>query len=174
MKTTKIVYFFLSLLFVTAISCKQDEKLIPQPEGYLVSYEGCKSFTQGKDAGSQFSLFYDQNQDCIKYQYYGDSVLEIQHINAGFNCCPKEIVASIDISDNVILIEESETEPGCLCLCLFDVNYKIEGLLPGKYTIKILEPYTNDQDQKLQFTVDLSLSNSGTYCVSRNHYPWLE
>lgn len=174
MKTAKIGYFFLALSLVIAVSCKQNESIIPQPEASLVSYQGCKSFTQGRIASTQFSLFHDQSQDCVEYQYYGDGVLEIQHINAGFNCCPGEIVAAIDISDNVILIEESETESGCYCLCLFDVNYRIEGLRPGKYTIKIIEPYTNDQDPKLEFTLDLSRSTSGTYCVSRNHDPWSE
>jgi hypothetical protein len=175
MKAKKICYFLLFWSLLIFIRCKQDENFIPfQPVGDLVSYEGCKSFAQESGASSQVSLFHAQNQDCIEYQYYGDSVLELHHINACFNCCPREIVAHIDINDNVIIIEESEAEQGCFCLCLFDVNYKIEGLQPGKYTIEIIEPYTNDQDEKLWFVLDLFHATSGTYCSYRSHLPWTQ
>lgn len=175
MKARKMGIFLLALSLLIIISCKQDENIIPfNTNASLVSYHGCKTFPQERDASGQFSLFHAQNQDCIEYQYYGDSVLEIHHINAGFNCCPGEIVADIDINNNLIVIRENETESGCFCLCLFDVNYKIEGLIPGKYTIIVIEPYTNDQDEKLEFTVVLSGATSGTYCVYRNHYPWIE
>jgi len=173
MKAKKMGIFLLALSLLFIVNCKQDENIIPlHPNASLVSYHGCKTFPQGRDAGSQVSIFYAPNQDCVEYQYYGDSILEIQHINAGFNCCPGEIVADIDFSGNVIVIRENETESGCFCLCLFDVNYEIEGLMPGIYTIKFIEPYTNAQDEKLEFTVDLSRATSGTYCVYRNHYPW--
>lgn len=174
MKAKKIGYYLLIWSLLIFISCKQDEIIIPfHPVGSLVSYHGCKSFAQGSDASSQVSLFHAQNQDCVEYQYYGDGVLELHHINAGFNCCPGKIAARIDMDDNVIVIEESETEQGCFCLCLFDVHYKIEGLMPGKYTIKIIEPYINDQDEKLEFTLNLSRAISGAYCVYRSHYPWI-
>lgn len=175
MKAKKIGIFLFTLSLLITNSCKLNENSIPfQPVASLVSYHGCKTFQEESGASSLVSLFHDQNQDCIEYQYYGDSVLEIRHINAGFNCCPGEIVARVDINDNMIVIKESETESQCLCLCLFDVNYRIEGLMPGKYTIKIIEPYTNDQEEKLEFTLDLSRATSGTYCVRRNHYPWVQ
>ena len=175
MKAKKIGYFLLLLSLLITNSCKQDENIIPfHPVASLVSYHGCKTFQEEISASSLVRLLYDQNQDCIEYQYYGDNVLEIRHINAGFNCCPGTIIAQININDNIIVIKESETESQCFCLCLFDVNYKIEGLMPGKYTIKIIEPYTNDQDEKLEFVLDLFRGTSGTYCVYRNHYPWAQ
>lgn len=175
MKGKKIGYLLFALLLLITNGCKQDANIIPSnPVASLVSYHGCKTYQEERSAISLISLFHDQNQDCIEYEYYGGSVLEIHHINAGFNCCPGKIVAHIDIKDNVITIIESETESQCLCLCLFDVNYKIEGLIPGKYTIKITEPYTNDQDEKLEFVLDLSRATSGTHCIYRNHYPWMQ
>lgn len=175
MKAKKIGYLLLLLSLLITNSCKQDENIIPfHPVASLESYHGCKTFNEEISASSLVSLFYDQNQDCIEYQYNGDSVLEIRHINAGFNCCPGTIVAQININDNIIVIKESETEQGCFCQCLFDVNYKIEGLMPGKYTIKIIEPCTSDQDEKLEFVLDLFRATSGTHCVDRNHYPWTQ
>jgi hypothetical protein len=175
MKAKKICYFLLFWSLLIFMSCEQDEDIIlSNPVGDLVSYNGCKSFAQDRSASSQVSLFPAQNQDCVEYQYYGDSVLELNHINACFNCCPGEIFAHIDINDNVIVIEESEAEQGCFCLCLFDTNYRIDGLQPGEYTIKIIEPYANDQDEKLEFVLDLSRATSGTYCIYRNHLPWTQ
>ena len=173
MKARKMGILLLTLSFLIIITCKQTENIIPlNPNASLVSYHGCKTFAQESGADGQLSLSHAQNKDCVEYQYYGDSILELHHINAGFNCCPGEIVADIDINDNVIIIRENETDSGCFCLCLFDVNYKIEGLMPGIYTIIFIEPYANDQDEKLEFTVNLNRATSGTYCVSRDHYPW--
>jgi hypothetical protein len=175
MKAKRICYFFLFWSLLISMSCKQNENIIAfHPVGDLMSYHGCKSFTQERGAGGQVSLFHAQNQDCVEYQYYSNSVLELHHINAGFNCCPREITAVIDINDNIIVIEEREAEQGCFCLCLFDLNYKIEGLKPGKYTIKIIEPYTSDQDEKLEFVLDLFSATSGTHCVYRSHIPWTQ
>ncbi len=175
MKAKKIGSLLLALSLLIIFSCKQDGNIIPSlPVASLESHHGCKSFLEEMGANSLGSLFHDQNQDCIEYQYYGDSVLEIHHINAAFNCCPGEIVANIEINDNVIVIKEDETESSCLCLCLFDLDYRIEGLMPGEYTIRIIGLYTDEQDEKLEFTLDLSHATSGTYCVSRDHYPWTQ
>lgn len=109
--------------------------------------------------------------DCIEYEYTVDGVLRLDHINAGFNCCP-EIHAQIGIDNNVITIRETEISAQCLCQCLFDLDYRVTGLVPGVYTIVVIEPYLNDIDQRLEFEVDLTAAPSGTYCAHREHYPW--
>jgi len=138
--------------------------------GTLVNYTDCKTF-QKVSATDNIS----SDQDCIEYQYDGQSILEIKHINAGFNCCPDELLADITIVDNVITIEEVESleSGGCHCLCLFDLDLKIINLVPGEYTIRVIEPYVGPSEEQLEFTINLSSSpNSGIYCVMRGHYPW--
>lgn len=137
------------------------------PAGRLVDYGGCKDFK-----GAEALDGAPPDKDCIEYMYNGERVLLLKHINAGFNCCPVEILADISIEGNIITIEESEAESACDCLCLFDLDYEIKNLQPGEYTIRIIEPYTTGDDEKLEFTVDLSSSPSGSYCVDRKHYPW--
>ena len=141
----------------------------PAPIGILLDYFGCKEFQKGTPMDGT-----PPDQDCIEYQYDGTGVLLLKHINAGFNCCPDDILADITIEDNIITIEEDESleSGGCPCLCLFDVYYRISNLPPGEYTIRINGLYLEEGDEILQFTVDLASSPSGIFCVYRDHYPW--
>jgi hypothetical protein len=141
----------------------------PGPTGILLGYGECKEF--------QTETFTDgtpPDQDCIEYLYDGSGVLLLGHVNAGFNCCPDEILADITIEGNAITIEESESleSGGCDCLCLFDVDYQVSNLPPGEYTIVVNELYLMEGDEILQFTVDLVSTPSGSHCVQRDHYPW--
>jgi len=140
------------------------------PMGILLGYYGCKEFQKWSPTNDT-----PPDQDCIEYQYDGTSVLLLKHVNAGFNCCPDEILADITIEDNTVTIEEDESleiTGGCFCLCLFDVDYGISNLPSGEYTIRINGLYLEEGDEILEFTVDLASSPSGSFCVYRDHYPW--
>jgi hypothetical protein len=136
------------------------------PTGFLVGSYGCKEFPKGTLPDST-----PPDQDCMEYEYDGESILLLKHVNAGFNCCP-EIAADITIEDNVITIEEIEISGVCFCLCLFDIDYEIRNLPPGEYTITVIEPYVEEGDEIFEFTVDLISSPSGSFCVYRDYYPW--
>jgi hypothetical protein len=133
-------------------------------QGILINHTDCKE---------SFDEESPQNLDCIEYNYDGEDILLLTHINAGFNCCP-ELTADITISDNIITIEEIELSGDCDCLCLFDVFYEISDLSPGEYIITVDEPYLQDDEEKLEFTIDLLSPISGSYCVERFHYPWTD
>lgn len=143
----------------------------PEPcfvaSGSLVGWSGCKSWSKNTPPDSA-----QPDQDCIYWQYDGESVLQLLHANAGANCCPDDIIAEISISGAEIVIEEQEvlTHP-CYCLCLFDVDYEIVGISPGEYTITILGLYL-DGMEPLQVTIDLVANPTGYYCIERTVYPW--
>jgi len=141
----------------------------PCPTGILLDYSGCKQFQKGTATDGT-----PPDQDCIEYQYDGTGVLLLNHLNAGFNCCPDEILADITIENNIITIGEDESleSGGCDCLCLFDVHYQISNLPSGEYTIRVYGMYLQEGDEILEFTVDLASSPSGSFCVYRDHYPW--
>jgi hypothetical protein len=140
------------------------------PVGSVIGYGGCKEFKGGKDKGGT-----RPDQDCLEYQYDGQGTLLLKHVNAGFNCCPGTIVAVIRVEDDVITIAEDEVYDSlgpCYCLCLFDVELRITNLQPSEYTVKVVELYLTEGDDPLEFDIDLVSSPSGSFCVSRNHYPW--
>jgi hypothetical protein len=138
--------------------------------GVMLGYFGCKQPAKVSLPDST-----PPNQDCIQYQYDGAGILLLKHVNAGFNCCPDEILGDVTITGNHITLTETESlEPsgGCFCLCLFDVDYQISDLPPGEYTITVNQLYLQPGTQTLEFTVDLVSSPSGSYCVQRDDYPW--
>ena len=114
------------------------------------------------------------NQACIVYRYTSGGILEITHINAGFNCCPGKIMASVQIHDNVIVITEYEEEAACGCDCLFDVDMDIRNLAEGIYMLQIVEPYIGTRNEPFNFEITLSPGTQGTYCLDRTGYPWAE
>lgn len=134
----------------------------------IVARTGCKTGIESGRAGS-LAL------DCVEYGYGDDGVLLLTHANAAFNCCIDDVAAAITVSGDTIRILESEivTTP-CHCLCLYDVDYRIEGLLPGVYTIVVVEPYTAEGDSLLAGAIDLVTAPAGSFCAVRDHYPWIE
>ena len=134
--------------------------------GTLTDMTGCKSMAVGETRADTPS-----DEDCMEYQYDGEGFLSIRHINAGFNCCP-EIAPEISIEGNVITIDEIEIEGLCDCLCLFDLDYEINNLPPGVYTIHVIEPYVVEGEEPLIFIANLTSPASGQHCVDRHYYPW--
>ncbi len=133
--------------------------------GGLVSHTGtCKDYS---DALNDFPM----SSECARFEFDGET-LTIAHINAGFNCCPGEILSDVVISDSTILIKEDESEGLCDCLCLFDTYYQFYGIEPGVYTITFTGPCLNEEDELLTVEADLSGPASGNRCVDRSHYPW--
>lgn len=169
----KSLYIYLALAVLFIFCCSEDRitgnySNDSEPTGSLVIYSGCKEFQSVNSTDEALS-----NKDCIEYQYDGEDTLFIKHVNAGFNCCPDEILAEIRISDNEIVLEEKqEVALPCPCLCLYDLDYEITNLKPGEYRIKVIEPYVSEGEDILEFTFDLSSASSGSFCVERIHYPW--
>lgn len=143
------------------------------PIGRLIGSTDCKAHPVANGAESAPAGGTPPDQDCLEYEYDGVSILLLKHVNAGFNCCPDSFAAEFHLAGDTIAIGETEwlTHP-CMCLCLFDLDYEIVNLPPRHYTIKIKEPYLWEGAQVLEFTVDLSSSPSGNYCVYRDRYPW--
>jgi hypothetical protein len=166
--------FALLLLLFLAQGCDSDRQTnMPDPSastGALVGQSGCGGYALSAAVDTL-----PNNKSCIEYEYVGDSILYLRHVNAGFNCCPL-IAATVAVEGDEIAITESESLPGggCRCLCLFDLDYEIHDVEPGVFTIFVEELYLRDGDEPLQFTVDLSESKSGVFCVERGHYPWQE
>jgi hypothetical protein len=136
------------------------------PAAALVGQTGCKAYRA--PVGSERA----PSPDCFRYRLEDGHTLLIKHINAALNCCPGDITADIRIQNDTITIVERESQPGCHCLCLYDLDYRFENIGAGTYTIVFIEPYRNESDEPLGATIDLSASPSGEFCVERTAYPW--
>lgn len=165
----KFIFVGILLSILLFSGCKTNNNGALTPYGSLLRFDGCKF-----QENSTFSANpVDQRSDCLQYRYDGQNTLTIKHLNAAFNCCPGEIQADIEFIGDKIIITEYEKEYGCKCICLYDVEYEIKDLVPGTYTLKIIEPYVQSNDRVMQFTIKVRSSMSGIFCMDRDYYPWL-
>ncbi len=149
------------LLFIPA--CKSTNISPDNVEGLLLNYEGCKN-TQAHTTADRRQPT-GVVQECIQYQYDGSSKLLIKHINALFNCCPGEIKAGFEFTENMITIREWSTEHACRCKCHFDVNYQFSNINSGNLIIRI----DCEGDRTREFTLNLDAAHSGSRCWDS---PW--
>ncbi len=150
-------------------NCTNDnENISAQPiEIKSSSNKECKEFAR---TSSKEKSILAPDKTCIEYNY-SNGILNLKHINTGFNCEPGELFATVKISRDTIIIEEHETSSSVKCLCLFDLDMELSGTNARVYQIKIIEPYLGEQ-KPLSFKADLKTEPSGSYCVKRNKYPW--
>lgn len=141
----------------------------PGAAGQLVGRTDCKDFGA---SGLGAATAPTSSQECVDYDYDGRGGLKLKHVNAGFNCCPGTISATIDISGGSVRINERESSSLCDCDCLYDLDYEIAALAPGLYRISVVGPYQPEGDPPLEFFADLTHASSGSHCVERTRYPW--
>jgi len=156
----------ISILIIPACDNESTEAPDYDPNGILVHYSECKQFK------SLAATETPPTRDCVEYRYLEPGLLILTHVNAGFNCCPGQIFADITIRNDTITIVERERESACRCLCLYDLEYRFPEMPAGTYTIKIAEPYIDAEDVPINFTVDLVRYAAGSFCATRDHYPW--
>ncbi len=136
--------------------------------GKLINSPSCKNDIKSTYNG----IITPDSLSCVSYSYNELSKkLDINHINAGFNCCPKKIYCHINLMHDTIVIREFEAEALCDCDCLYDLHLEIYGLETGKYILKFIEPYRRHQKELIS-EIDLEKNKEGTFCAIRKEYPW--
>lgn len=133
----------------------------PEPNGTFLGDSGCKQDVPRNSA------VWPSDQECLMYSYESDSMLQLTHINAYFNCCPGAIHGKVTMRPDTILVEEWQERNGCRCMCLYDLDYEVRHLAPGAYCIRILYLSNGNPFECLNITVDLELPVSGVYCEDR-------
>jgi hypothetical protein len=163
-------YLLISIAFLIISGCHNEKDPATSGiTGSVTDHSDCKLFQASNLKFTEPDTF-----SCINYTYdWVNSKLSIQHVNAAFNCCPKEIYCKIFTHNDTIVIQELEKEQACNCLCLFDLNVEVNNVDQPKYVLKFIEPYAEGQ-KELIFSIDLTSGNVGEYCVDRHGYPWGE
>lgn len=171
MRLSCIEFVFVVFLFLVVFGCTSETE---NPDNLNLSIKmlNTPECNQLKSAGMQGST--PISQSCIDYTFdQAAGKLFINHLNAGFNCCPESLSCSVTYRNDTIIIQEIEKHMGCKCNCLYDLEMELAGIEPGKYQLRLIEPYLGTQ-QQLTGTMDLRTQTKGSICVSRTNYPWGE
>ncbi|PKK84695.1 MAG: hypothetical protein CVT49_02405 [candidate division Zixibacteria bacterium HGW-Zixibacteria-1] len=138
------------------------------PVGTIIGEPVCKNY--------QLKIDTTYEDDCIIYDYDGAGTLDLTHVNDMFNCCPESLYIVVTLTDNVIRLNEYETEGLCDCICLFDMDYQIINLLPAVYTLIVdnVNYYNEYSGGPIEFEIDLTAPTSGVFCVDRPYLPWVK
>ena len=170
MKRSFLYMLFACFFFLGTLSCEKNNNSKGNPpefSGELVSHTDCKNFKSSDDG-----IETPDSLTCISYDFDASGqILQITHINAGFNCCPDSIYCLINRVGDTLIIDEYDKYGVCDCECLFDLEIKLEGIESKVYYVKIIEALGNDEDP-LCFEIDLVNAAQGSYCATRLHYPW--
>jgi len=104
---------------------------LPLPRIETYSNTGCK---EDSDGGSDEPCV---EQDELVLTVEGTS-LHVLHRNATYNCCPEDIVISLTVQGNLLILTEEESLlwGGCDCWCCYDVEATVVDLAPGTYTVE--------------------------------------
>jgi hypothetical protein len=159
-KSFLILFFTTTLLLI--ISCEnQKDPAEYVITGSLVNSSECKSFKSGDLYTDGWDTIY-----CIQYSYDGSSkILSLKHINAIFNCCPDSLFCEVSYNNNTIIIRENEKENLCSCVCQYDLNIELTGVVRDQYLVIFIipRPYVY-AESPLIFNMNLQLNNEGEYC----------
>lgn len=152
-------------------SSEPNTPIVEDPELDIAAVTDCKDLV-----GVMESV-----DDCVYLSTDDENNLIVFHENAGFNCCIDDVVSTIEVRGDSIIINEEAYEPNpCECLCLYDVTYKISNLNEGKYFFYLNEPRIPPNKETLpeiKFDFDLEFSEdfSVEKCFERNsYYPWIK
>ncbi len=145
----------------------EEETAEETPIGALTAFSDCLDKKQTSNIQSL-----DNNLSCITYNL-NNGLLELNHYNAGFNCCPEAITADISLNGDTIVISEHEDNALCNCNCLYNLQLEIQNISSGEYHMILNEPYAPiGASAQLDFIFNTVDSASGEFCVERNEYPW--
>lgn len=61
--------------------------------------------------------------------------IDVRHVDYGSGCCPQEVAVHIVAATQQLDIEYSPVNDFCECTCQLDVNYAIEGVPAGDWTL---------------------------------------
>ncbi len=162
---------FVCLWALAAFAACAEEPVLPeaatQPAARLVHASNCKSA-----ATRQATPDMPSDRGCLRWNYYDRTrLLRLVHVNAGLNCCP-EYTVSLTVEDGCLFVQEVETAGHCRCLCLYDFTFEIDDLPRGVYEVIVQENHLAGDDPPLVGIIDLTETESGSFCVPRGAYPW--
>jgi hypothetical protein len=112
-----------------------------------ITYGDCKSDIKKSD-----------DPGYIEYFTVDADYLQINHINAWFNCEPGHIFVSAQLIQDTIAVEENEETLGANCICPYDLSYRIGPLNYGRYVFRM-------ERGDIEFSINFNSSTSGVFSI---------
>lgn len=148
---TKLIYPIFVLLTISILSCKKELPNDPLAIKDL-SVSGCKSKNTAKNIfGAEY----------ITLKTIDDFYIQLDHINSIFNCEPGQITVTINVSSDVISMDENESSSAADCICPNDLSFKLGPLQYGTYFLNFqkggltFKEYTLDFNKSTDIKIDL-------------------
>lgn len=164
-----IIYYSLVLLSMIVGSCSTESEN-SGPMNLTINILGNPQCNHSKSA--EITTQTSASQSCVEYAFDRDNrKLIIRHLNAAFNCCPESLWCTVILKNDTIIIQEFEKNIGCKCDCLYDLDIEVGGMEPGKYQLRLIEPYVEKQNE-ICFEMDVLNQKQGFHCVNRTQYPY--
>jgi hypothetical protein len=91
-------------------------------------YEGCKETSNKKFYDNEYLRLKSNNSNC----------LEIEHINALFNCNPDKIFVEFECGNDQLSFNENEINPKVNCICPYDLEWQTGPLESKVYSLKFM------------------------------------
>jgi hypothetical protein len=112
-----------------------------------ITYGDCKSVIKKSD-----------HPGYIEYKMVDADYLQINHINAWFNCEPGRIFVHAELIRDTILVDENEETGGVNCICPYDLSYRIGPLDYGRYIFRM-------ERRDIAFSIYFNSSTNGVFRI---------
>lgn len=133
--------------FILLLTCCEKETSRKVPSVGKITYGDCKPVTK-KSGESEY----------LEYKTVDTDYLQINHINAWFNCEPGEIFVTAELINGAIVIDAYEDPALANCICPYDLSYRIGPLKYGRYIIRILRG-------DIKFSINFKSSTNGFFII---------
>lgn len=164
----KGVFLLVNLLMLTMgfVGCSNDNEKTKDDASLTLRnfvHTGCKDKATSAKAVSAGFPQLDGYEESVEYSCKSSGRLYIRHVNAVFNCCAEELRANASLTDNRIIITESEKSSAYDCICPYDLSFEVGPLTDGKYTVVI----NRDAQEYTTFVIDFDKNLSGRFVVPK-------
>lgn len=142
--------YIFSIVFILFLNCCEKENSHIPLSVDQITYGDCKPET--KKSG---------NSEYIEYKTVDADYLQINHVNAWFNCEPGKIFVSAELINDTIVVNEYEETALANCICPYDLSYRIGPMNYDQYIFRIQRGgciYT-------EFSISFNSSTSGIFRI---------
>ncbi len=142
--------YIYSIVFILLLNCCEKENSQITLSVDQITYGDCKPGTK-KSGTSEY----------IEYITVDAEYLQINHVNAWFNCEPGKIFVSAELINDTIVIHEDEETALANCICPYDLSYRIGPMNYDRYIFSIRRGgciYT-------EFSINFNSSTKGVFSI---------